>query len=181
MQWCNGCKRQLPLEDFEGRRSCSKCRAWHRAHYHVRGGKKRVRDYYIAHRDELLAKRKVYEAPRKRDILDKRRRYRERRPEKILFVQARTRAKRKGLPFAISLADIVVPERCPILGIPLIVGKDKMHDNSPTLDRRVGELGYVPGNVDVISYRANRIKNDGTIEEHEAIIRWMQSRYQKVA
>lgn len=36
------------------------------------------------------------------------------------------------------------------------------------------EKGYVPGNVVVMSYRANRLKNDGTAEEHEIIAAWMR-------
>lgn len=34
--------------------------------------------------------------------------------------------------------------------------------------------GYVPGNVEVISFRANRIKNNGTADEHERIAQWMR-------
>lgn len=31
------------------------------------------------------------------------------------------------------------------------------------------------GNVIVMSYKANRLKNDGTADEHEAIAKWMRS------
>ena len=40
-----------------------------------------------------------------------------------------------------------------------------MQDNSPTLDRIVPELGYVPGNVAVISWKANRLKGNNTDPE----------------
>jgi hypothetical protein len=84
---------------------------------------------------------------------------------------AKTRAKRAGVPFAISPEDIVIPSHCPILGLALArrLGRKGGCDQSPSLDRIVPELGYVPGNIVVISRRANRIKNDATIEELAAI------------
>ena len=45
-----------------------------------------------------------------------------------------------------------------------------MTRNSPSLDRIRLELGYVKGNVRVISGRANLLKNDATIEELEAVL-----------
>jgi hypothetical protein len=63
---------------------------------------------------------------------------------------------------AIKLADIVVPNKCPLLDIPIVRGVAKLHDNSPTLDRIRNDLGYVPGNTVVISYAANRAKGNLT-------------------
>lgn len=94
---------------------------------------------------------------------------------KILRYMASARAKKAGVPFDLSLDDIVIPERCPVLGVVLIRGVGKATDNSPSIDRMNPALGYVRGNVTVVSWRANRIKNDGTAEEHEAIARFMRS------
>lgn len=47
--------------------------------------------------------------------------------------------------------------------------------DSPSLDRVIPELGYVPGNVIVISWRANNLKRDATIEELEAVIAYMRA------
>lgn len=71
-------------------------------------------------------------------------------------------AANKGIPFTITPEDITIPDKCPVLGIPIFVnaGKNSNTDNSPSLDRIVPELGYVRGNIGVISMRANRIKND---------------------
>lgn len=88
--------------------------------------------------------------------------------------QAKARAKKRGLPFDLQLGDLTIPAYCPVLGIPLSVGEGERHDGSPTLDRLVPRLGYVSGNVRVISYRANRIKNDGTLLELRAIVAWME-------
>ena len=78
---------------------------------------------------------------------------------KRMLSAAKGRAKQNNLPFNIELEDIVVPEICPILDIPLEFHKGRLQYNSPTLDRINNELGYVKGNVKVISHRANFLKN----------------------
>lgn len=91
-----------------------------------------------------------------------------RSPRFKVWIEAKGRAKKKGLPFTIGVTDVVVPALCPLLGIPLKhhVGDGKgPRDDTPSLDRLVPRLGYVPGNVWVISNRANRIKADATADE----------------
>ena len=46
--------------------------------------------------------------------------------------------------------------------------------SSPSLDRLVPALGYVKGNVQVISWRANKLKGEGTAEDHRLIAEWME-------
>lgn len=87
---------------------------------------------------------------------------------------ARLRAKRRGLPFNITLEDVPIPDKCPILGIPLIVGNSKPSGNSPSLDRFDPCLGYVKGNVWVISQRANMLKNNGTLEEFKLLVQALE-------
>jgi hypothetical protein len=82
-----------------------------------------------------------------------------------MIQNARVRARAAGVPFTIATTDIVIPTHCPILGIPLFTGKRGGGDNSPSLDRVRPERGYVPGNIIVISNRANRLKSDASIEE----------------
>lgn len=94
---------------------------------------------------------------------------------KHLFHNAKGRAKARGLVFALRAEDIVVPEFCPVLGIRLAVGAGVFVDSSPSLDRIRPELGYVPGNVRVISWRANRIKNDASLNELLLIARYIQN------
>lgn len=87
---------------------------------------------------------------------------------KLLLRQAKTRAKRAGLPFNLDLVDVVVPAACPVLGIPIDCGPKERRwgsPNSPSLDRRDPALGYVKGNVTVMSWRANSLKKDATAVE----------------
>ena len=84
---------------------------------------------------------------------------------KTMLRAAKARSTKAGVPFNLTPKDITIPHLCPVLGIPIIVGASKASDNSPSLDRVVPLLGYVRGNVLVISNRANRIKNNATVAE----------------
>jgi len=93
-----------------------------------------------------------------------------RTPEYIMYLMAKTRAKKKGIPFTIEVSDVVIPKLCPMLNIPLFQANGVLHDNSPTLDRREGSKGYVKGNIRVISYKANRAKNNLTLDEMKLMV-----------
>lgn len=94
-------------------------------------------------------------------------------PEAYLLTIARTRAKALGRECTITVEDIHVPEKCPILGIPLLRGVGKSLPSSPSLDRIDSTKGYAPGNVWVISKQANVMKNNATIDELENFARWV--------
>ena len=88
--------------------------------------------------------------------------YRVAHPERVLLNNAKHRAKKNHLPFNLVEADIHIPEKCPILGITLKAGKGNVKDASPTIDRFTPKRGYVRGNIDVISHKANTLKNNIT-------------------
>ncbi len=54
---------------------------------------------------------------------------------------------------------------CPVLGIKMEVGDKNRNVNSPSIDKIIPEKGYVPGNVIIVSMKANRIKADATPDE----------------
>ena len=83
-----------------------------------------------------------------------------------MCTQCMKSARKIGVPFSLTPEDIVIPEKCPVLDIPLEFSKDrKRKDNTPSVDRLVPELGYVPENIRVISWKANALKNDMSLEE----------------
>jgi uncharacterized protein YfkK (UPF0435 family) len=90
--------------------------------------------------------------------------------------EAKMRAKAKGLPFNLELSDIIIPEVCPVLGIPIRGAADRFDYQSASLDRLIPKLGYVKGNVNVISMRANTVKNNSTYEELEQVYRWVKKK-----
>lgn len=80
--------------------------------------------------------------------------------------QAKSSAERKGLDFDLEEEDIVLPTHCKYLGIPLTqsLGEGVVWSNA-SLDRIDSSLGYVKGNVEVISRQANSMKNMATIDQ----------------
>lgn len=79
-----------------------------------------------------------------------------------------------GHKWNVDFGDIEFPRRCPILDIELDYWADSRQENSVSFDRIDNSKGYVTGNVIIVSWRANRIKNDGTADEHKKIYEFMQ-------
>jgi hypothetical protein len=87
-----------------------------------------------------------------------------------ILSRAKYRAKQKGLDFNITKEDIIIPDKCPLLGITLIKNSDIQQGNSPSLDRIDPTKGYIKGNVWVISNRANTLKNDASLQELQTLV-----------
>jgi hypothetical protein len=106
-----------------------------------------------------------------------RKKWRETHPVHLLLSGARERAKSKGLEYNLKPEDITIPKKCPILGIPLKrnTGSNKHSENSPSLDRFDSNKGYTKENTRVISYRANKLKNDGTVDEFIKILFYLMN------
>ena len=102
---------------------------------------------------------------------------RQENPAKYMLTMKKHNSKIAGIDFSLEVEDLLpLPSVCPVLGITLnyIVLGGKPRDNSPSIDRFDNSLGYVHGNVRVISNRANRLKSDGTQEEHLKIAEYMK-------
>ena len=97
-----------------------------------------------------------------------------------LFWDARGRAKKHNKVFDITLEDIIIPEFCPILNIPLVIecGRGKQGD-VPSLDRVDSTKGYIKDNVQVTSWRANNIKTDATLDELVMLGKWAEQQIAK--
>ena len=99
---------------------------------------------------------------------------------KNYYHNAKSRATRDSVPFNLTLQDLIdiATDECPVFHTKFVwgvsgLGKGKTRPDSPTLDRILPELGYVKGNVAFLSYRANRIKDNGTMQEHYDIADWI--------
>lgn len=94
-----------------------------------------------------------------------------RAPQRI-HSRVKSRAKRDGIPFNLEVADIVIPDVCPVLGIPIVQnqGRQGYFPDSASVDRIVPSKGYVKGNVRVISQRANQLKSDATVSEMRLVL-----------
>lgn len=89
------------------------------------------------------------------------------------FRLKKANATRNGDVFTVEFSELVFPEVCPILGIPIDYESEGVSEGSPSFDQIAAGRGYISGNVCVMSWRANRIKNNGTAEEHKKIAEWL--------
>lgn len=132
-------------------------------------------------RDLTSGKRKEYADRFKAKYPDKGAQYQEayrtRHKGRTVARHLKESAVKRKLPYGLTgeivermLAETTV---CPALGIPLAKGNKHRRDNSPSFDCFIPSLGYVPGNVYVISWRANRLKNNATTAEIQALAAWM--------
>jgi hypothetical protein len=92
-----------------------------------------------------------------------------------MWSRAKQRAKAHGREFTLQKSDIVIPELCPILGIPLVThsGQSGGRPNSPALDRFDSTKGYTSDNIWVISQRANQMKADAGVQELKLFAAWV--------
>lgn len=153
-------RKQNPGFYLENKKICSKCKL-----------EKNLMDFYPSKAQCVLCKKKLQAA------------YRRKNPILSMFKGAKYRAKYLKKEFTITLKDIQIPKKCPVLGIPLIIkkykpGRNDYNPNSPSLDRIDNNKGYTPENIQVISYRANGLKSDASIEELKAIIAYMENNKQ---
>lgn len=126
---------------------------------------------------------KVWYETNKGKVLEQQRGYYQARragnPVYNMLAGAKARAKKRGWDYNLDPSDISIPEFCPVLGLPLSVamGCKTASHNSPSIDRIDGKLGYIKGNIRVISYRANNLKSDATDEELTKILNYIRSPY----
>lgn len=95
--------------------------------------------------------------------------------QRFKFGRKKANATQTGFTWTIEFTDLDWPTHCPILGLELDYFAPYAQENSPSFDRINSNLGYVKGNVQILSWRANRIKNNGTAEEHRKIAEYLDS------
>jgi len=153
--------------DFEGER-CKICAKNYKTQYYRANSDK----YKLAAKINRLTNLERHKAVQKQyyennrdNLLIKERARLEQKPWKYLYKYAKKRAKELNLPFALTeeyVRSLIPDMLCPVIRIPLVVAKGRAVDGSMTLDRLNPGLGYVCGNVFVVSHLANIIKNDCT-------------------
>ena len=82
--------------------------------------------------------------------------------KKNILNRAKGRAKKKNIPFDLVEDDIKIPELCPIFNKPFILNDPNW---TYSIDRIFPDLGYIKGNVIIVSNKANVIKSSATAED----------------
>ena len=78
---------------------------------------------------------------------------------------AKDRARFYNIPCNITSEDIKLIKHCPYLNIPLEYGNTTPTNYSASLDKINPDLGYVKGNIEVISMLANNMKSSASSEQ----------------
>ncbi len=91
--------------------------------------------------------------------------------------RAKSRAAGLKVPFDLTpeYLESIWTGYCPVLEVPLELATDRENELAAELDRFVPSLGYVQGNVNWLSRKANRVKNNVSIEELEKLLEWMKN------
>jgi hypothetical protein len=95
--------------------------------------------------------------------------------QRIKFRAKKANALRTGYTWDLSFGELVWPEFCPILGMEIDYFAESRQENSASFDRIDNSLGYISGNVQIVSWRANRIKSDGTAAELHKIADYLDA------
>lgn len=85
-----------------------------------------------------------------------------------ILVEKRKTSSKKGIRFDCTFSDFILSTHCPILGVELTYPPARYEDNIdtyPSIDRIIPALGYISGNVRIISRRANMLKSAASAEE----------------
>lgn len=96
-------------------------------------------------------------------------------PKKYKLKRLKAIAKRKGLEFNLTEEDLDIPEVCPILEIPLVQSSLGWSPNNPSVDRKDNSKGYIKGNVGIISFKANSIKSDLSLQQLENLYKYSKN------
>jgi hypothetical protein len=119
-------------------------------------------------------KQRAKDDPEYRDYLREQKRLNARKNiESTILSSARTRAKKKGYEFDLDISDIIIPKICPILEVPIVIGDKNGYEYTPSIDRIDNSKGYVKGNIQIISKKANSMKNSASPEELLKFAEWV--------
>ncbi len=139
---------------------------YNKAYYNKPENKIKNRDNCLAYRSKPKNKTRAKYLYNQRRINN---------PKTIMLYNAKSGAKQRGLECNISIKDIPdIPKTCPIFKMELKTGDGVLADNSTTLDRIDNNEGYVSGNIHIISWKANRLKSNATLEELQILVNYLQ-------
>jgi hypothetical protein len=161
---CNRCKKLLPVLSFSINKSAkdglqSRCRECDKQYQTKRR---------LENKDSLLEYGRKYTANKRKDF-----NYR----LQMLLNASKQRASKYNREHTITLQDIKdkypVDGKCPVFGIDLQFNSTGFRDNSPSIDRIDSSKGYTADNIQIISWKANSIKRNASLEELILLVNYL--------
>ena len=96
----------------------------------------------------------------------------------MLLNASKQRAKLKSREHSITLEDIKdlypVDGKCPVFGFNLEFNDAGFRETSPSIDRIDSDKGYTKDNIQIISWKANRLKAYATVEDLEILVAFLK-------
>jgi hypothetical protein len=163
---CSWCKEEKSLSDFTKNNAAPdglqyRCRACDLAYQ----TKRRAENY-----EQGLEYSRTYQRNRRKDFD-----YR----LQMLINASKQRAKDKDREHTITVEDVkeIYPKDgcCPIFGMKLEFNTAGFRETSPSIDRIDSTKGYTPDNIQIISWKANRIKGYASLQELEMLVAYLQN------
>ena len=152
--YCPVCEKKLPYYNFNTGRGptgrnwlCSDCESKYPLEWKLSKFRRKHDPAFRKRQDEIDRKSRIKNFARG------------------MWRAAKRRAKLKNIEFTIDPSDIIIPDKCPLLEVPFVYGEGHNDDYTPSLDRIDNEKGYIKGNIQVISMKANSMKNSASLEE----------------
>ena len=162
---CGHCKIDKPLTDYTKNNAAGdglqyKCRTCDLAYQ----AKRRAENY-----EEDLEYSRTYQRNRRKNFD-----YR----LQMLINASKQRAKNKDREHTITVEDVkaIYPKDgcCPIFGMKLEFNTAGFRETSPSIDRIDSTKGYTPDNIQIISWKANRVKGYATLQELEMLVAYLK-------
>ena len=170
MRTCKRCGDNKPLDRFpEIKKSNGKL-----YHKHI------CKDCYSLERVQKRQNVEVKTREQSLAILDKNKAWRDSLEgmKNRMITTSKHRAKVNNLEHNITVEDIIIPDKCPVFNVEFVPGsRTDGFRWTPSLDRIDSSKGYVKGNIQVISWLANTMKNDANKEELILFSNWILSKY----
>jgi hypothetical protein len=169
MKRCTACFTEKSLDQFNSDKSrrdslSPKCRECFRSYNRKR---------YANNAERIKAQVKEYRINNPEKVSANKRRYYIENLPLMMLKSAQIRAKQEGILCTITIDDIVIPEYCPKLGTALHPSSRRSRDETPSWYKIDPDQGYVPGNVQVISNKANTMKSNANRKELKAFADWV--------
>lgn len=175
------CERGHVAERYVSARACLGCHDINGKSYrevHRDKIKERSRQWYLTHKEHS---RKLGRAWRARLSADPHSSKNSILIAKHILRGAHDRARRLKVEFSLTPQDILpLPVYCPMLQHELLYitsrgSQNSIPEGAASIDRINNKRGYVSGNVHIISWRANHVKNNATVEELRAVLSYCEA------
>ena len=129
--------------------------------------KEYVKEYYSKPGAKERQKEYMKEYYSKPEVIERRKEYYSSIPGKLASIKSRSRIKNLEFNVTLEYLESIYPDDslCPLLNIPLDWNAPSKHPSTPSVDRIDSSKGYIKGNVQWVSWRANRLMSDATPDE----------------